>query len=154
MRPSSSRYASSWIVVDGINLGCRMRITDTWRFALNFDMCHNTPTPLVPQSHVQNPIFVTAGYVGAGISYELQAADLSELLAGAGSGRIRRIRVDAVSEKHGKLRCGMRYRSRGGPPAPFPLTDGPLKPDPTPILIFHSSDDFPILAAVGFDRIF
>lgn len=110
--PQLESLHASWIVVDGINLGCRMRITDTWRFALNFDMCHNSAyTTGSAICMYKNPIFVlTAGYVGAGISYELQSSRFyPNVLAGAEFGAAFAEYEWMPSPKnYGKLRCGMR----------------------------------------------
>lgn len=112
--PRLESFYGSWIVADGINLGCRMNLTDSWKLIFNLDMC--TRSAYLTSSAIymhRNPVFVlTAGYLGAGISYELQEGKFyPNLLAGAEFGAAFAEYEWMPSPKnYGKVRCGLRAR--------------------------------------------
>jgi hypothetical protein len=112
--PRLDSMHASWIVADGINLGCRMRLSDPWRLIFNLDMCHKSAYITSSAVYMHNkPIFVlTAGYVGAGISYEFQAGRFyPNVLAGAEFGAgFAEYEWIPPSKNYGKVRCGLRAR--------------------------------------------
>lgn len=112
--PRLDSMHASWIVADGINVGCRMRLTDAWRFIFNLDMCHRSAYITGSAIYMYNkPLFVlTAGYVGAGISYEFQEGKFyPNVLAGAEFGAgFAEYEWIPPSKNYGKVRCGLRAR--------------------------------------------
>lgn len=112
--PRLDSMHASWIVADGINVGCRMRLSDAWRLIFNLDMCHRSAYITGSAIYMYNkPLFVlTAGYVGAGISYEFQAGRFyPNVLAGAEFGPgFAEYEWIPPSKNYGKVRCGLRAR--------------------------------------------